>query len=431
MARSDPLKIAIDARCSPDRAGGVSKAVMSLVAVLGKLDGSEKYSVVVESEEQLEWLRPLAGPNQHFHIYPKEFRSNGNLTRKFRQPVARLAKKIIRPPTASSPHVPDSNGFFESLNCDLIHFPTQRFIRCALPSVYNPHDLQHLHFPQFFTPAKLAKRETIYRAGCRFAQTVVVGSQWVKDDVINSYRVSPDRVQVIPEHSPSELTANVSADSMAATREKYHLPDSFAIYPAIAWPHKNHIRLFEALAYLRDSRGLMVYLVCTGSRYDPHWPQIEDCLRKLKLESQVTFSGFVSEMELKALYRLADFLVMPTLFEASSLPIFEAWLEGTPVASSRVTALPDQVGDAGLLFDASDVGSIAEAVARMATDKGLRDRLRSRGYRRLQDFDGRRTAKAYRAVYRRVAGQSLSPEDRWLLSWDWMRYPERKEVAYV
>ena len=76
-----------------------------------------------------------------------------------------------------------STGFHESLGCDVLHFPTQGFILCAMPTIYNPHDLQHLVYPQFFSPQTLAWRETVYPAGCRFAQTVVVGSQWVKEDV--------------------------------------------------------------------------------------------------------------------------------------------------------------------------------------------------------------------------------------------------------
>jgi len=106
--------------------------------------------------------------------------------------------------------------------------------------------------------------------------------------------------------------------------------------------------------------------------------------------------------------------------EAISLPIFEAWLDGLPVACSNTTALPEQVRDAGLLFDPTDVGAIAEALVRITADVDLRRDLRERGQERLKDFDLLRTAKAYRAVYRRAGGSPLTDEDRWLLDWDWM-----------
>ena len=148
-------------------------------------------------------------------------------------------------------------------------------------------------------------------------------------------------------------------------------------------------------------------------------------VRQLNLSSQVKFLGFVPEDDLRALYRLAQFLVMPTLYEADSCPIHEAWSEGLPVASSNATALPDQVHDAGLLFDPKNILDIANAVERMAMDQELRDDLRERGYRRVEDFDWERTAKAYRAVYRRAADRPLTDEDRMLLQWDWMREPQR------
>jgi glycosyltransferase involved in cell wall biosynthesis len=117
---------------------------------------------------------------------------------------------------------------------------------------------------------------------------------------------------------------------------------------------------------------------------------------------------------------------LPTLYEADSFPIYEAWLDGLPVACSNVTALPEQVMDAALLFDPISVESISSALAKMATDNELRKELSKRGYRRVKDFDWERTAKAYRAVYRRAGNFPLTEEDRSLLAWDWMREPHRK-----
>jgi glycosyltransferase involved in cell wall biosynthesis len=167
----------------------------------------------------------------------------------------------------------------------------------------------------------------------------------------------------------------------------------------------------------------VVNLVCTGARFESHWPKLEARLKSLHLESQVRFLGFLSEADLRVVYRSAQFLVLPTLFEADSCPIHEAWSEGLPVASSSHTALPEQVGDAGLLFDAAETSAIAAAIEKMSTDADLRRSLVVRGHRRVQDFDWTRTAMAYRAVYRRAAGATLTDEDRWLLSWDWMKRP--------
>jgi glycosyltransferase involved in cell wall biosynthesis len=306
------------------------------------------------------------------------------------------------------------------LGCDVIHFPFQDHIRCALPSIYNPHDLQHRHFPQFFSRAEIQRRDTIYQAGCRAAHTVVVASQLVKQDIVQSYRIAGEKVQIIPWSPPPLESIPAGRDEASrVVAERFELSgEPFALYPAITWEHKNHIRLLEALALLRDHDGTKVRLICTGHLSD-FWSQIERRVSELSLQDQVKFLGVVSRAELSALYRAAQFVVVPTLFEAASAPLFESWQHDTPVACSSVTSLPEQARDAALLFDPQRVEAIAEAVSRMATDGLLREELRRRGAQRLQDFSLERTAKAYRAAYRRAAGRALTEEDNWLLSADW------------
>jgi glycosyltransferase involved in cell wall biosynthesis len=439
------MRVLIEIATAPGVAGGVAQSTQGLIKSLGLLDGPDRYVLAARTPDQAEWIRPYCGRNQEIIIRDPRWRTrpplDGATTGRSRR-VGHLVKRALRPaleglrtvvgrltPQTKWPALPVSDGYYESLGCDVLHFPTQGFTLCALPTIYNPHDLQHLHYPQFFTPEELANREITYRAACRLSHTIVVGSQWIKQDVIRQFAVHADKVQVIPWASPTEYYPPISPSCLDEARRRFALPDKYAFYPAVTWPHKNHLRLLDALASIRDTRGVVVHLVCSGTRYESHWPNIQRRIKELGLESQVKFLGFVSEADLRALYRLAEFLVLPTLFEADSCPIHEAWSEGLPVASSNHTALPEQVGDAGLLFDAGDVAAIAHALERMATEPGLRRILIERGHRRVRDFDWERTATAYRAVYRRAAGITLTDEDRWLLTWDWMREP--RESPYV
>ena len=425
MSRTERLKVAIDARSMRGMDGGVAQAAMALINGLGRLsDGSEAYTIIVESQQQSDWLRPFIGSNQRLVMKRSIVTRVKPALGAFLSP-ARYVRDLIRVNLPQWLQVPVSHGLYEDLGCHVVHFFHQNYVRCRLPTVYNPHDLQHLHYPEFFTRPVIAWRRAVLSAGCRLAHTVVVGSQWVKDDVIRHYRVGPSKVQVIPEAPATQFCSEPSQEFLSVVKDKYQLDQPFALYPAVTWPHKNHIRLLEALAYLRDSHGLIIRLACTGSRYEPYWPRIEARVQELDLGNQVKFLGFVPQEDLRAIYRLSQLLVMPTLFEAISLPIFEAWLEGVPVACANVTALPEQVMDAAFLFDPHDVESIAKAIAEVATSAELQQALRQRGYHRLRDFDWERTAKAYRAVYRRAAGRPLAEEDRWLLGWDWMREPQR------
>lgn len=455
------MNVAIDPQAMPGTAGGVAQAAMSLVSGLGKLtDGSENYTIIVQSQEQMEWLKRYAGSNQRIvikncvrlHGGAQNFEERRRAFPQFLKrslgpalPYLRFVRKLFWLKRSSAVNFPMrkylisgaklpspsfnvhmSDGFYESLGCHVLHIPVQGFILSALPTIYNPHDLQHVHYPQFFPSSVLEWRDVVYPAGCHLAHTVVVGSQWIKDDVVRCFGVNPRKVQVIPEAAPTQLYGEPSKEFLTEVKNKYRIEQPFGFYPAVTWPHKQHIALLQAIARLRDKHEGVIRLVCTGSFYEPHWQEVKACVEKLNLCNQVKFLGFVPADDLRALYRLAQFLIQPSLFEASSLPIFEAWMEGIPIACSNVSALPDQVKDAGLLFDPHSVESIADAMKKLHSDSKLRQDLQARGFNRLKDFDLERTSKAIRAVYRRAAGFALTEEDRWLLKWDWMLEPQKK-----
>jgi glycosyltransferase involved in cell wall biosynthesis len=443
MYLKERLRVGINAQLTPDGASGGVETVLRALTALARLeDGAETY-VFIGPHDEPEWLRALLPAGQRIVRGPASVEWSIDRLEPFKRalgPLRPAARGIKRMFTATATTAATAVGirasskyfapappknFFEGLGCDVIHFPFQTFEPCALPSIYNPHDLQHLHHPEFFTPFEIARRESLHPAACRAAHTVVVASQFVKSDVVKRYGIDVEKVQVIPWAPPplSEYARTAHADEFLTLKKKYELRDKpFALYPAMTWEHKNHVRLLEALARLRDVEALELCFVCTGHKTD-FWPQIERRMNELGLREQVKFLGLVSRDELSVLYRAAQFVFIPTLFEAASAPVFEAWQHGAPVACSSVTSLPQQAAGAALLFDPFDVWEIARALERMATGERLRDELRRRGARRLEDFSLERTAKAYRAIYRRAAGRALDEEDRWLLSWDWMRQP--------
>ncbi len=437
MKHQESLQVAIDAQVLPWRNGGVAHALLALVRTLGEISSEQdSYKLIVESEEEAAFWRPELAKNQAIVLRSEHrpqridsgvHRTLGSRAKSVVQPFARAIKRRLATPQ-KWPEVPISNGFYESLGCNVLHIPWQNYFLTSIPTIYNPHDLQHLYYPNFFTPQELAWKETMYHMGCRMARTVAVGSQWAKDDFVRQYALDPAKVQVIPEGPQIKLAPPLPAEVVEEVKKRHQLPEIYLFYPAILWPHKNHSRLLDALAVLRDERGLNVSLVCTGTKRKEYWPDIERQIKELRLEQAVHFLGFVSETDLAVIQRRAHALVQTSLFEASSLPIFDAWLEGVPVACSRVTALPEQVGKAGLLFDPMDARDIANVIAQILTSSETRQELAALGARRLQDFDWKRTAKAYRALYRRAAHFALTEEEQWLLQWDWMRDPDRKPV---
>lgn len=406
------MKTIIHASISPGRgAGGVETVLIALIKALGKQGGDDEYLIVCQADA-VDFFKPFVGPNSR--IIARDFESKAPRTSSFVRWVLSPVKHRLVPqlPKWSFPRV--SDGFLEDLEADVIHFPCQDFTICGIPSIYSPHDLQHRHFPQFFSPASLVWREETYRKGCDYSKAIIVGSQFVKDDITMQFGTSPSKIQVIPLAPPCQAYAEPDVSAIDVIKARYRLGRPFILYPAMTWPHKNHLRLIDAFA--SSQAAAEMDLICTGYRND-FFPTIERRAREKKVEERVRFLGLVSGEDLRAIYRLCQFVVIPTLFESTSEPIFEAWEASKAVACSNVTALPEQTAGAALLFDPYDTMAIAHAIDAMQSQGDHYARL---GQARLETFSWERSAQAYRALYRKVAGGKLTVNETKLLATDWM-----------
>ena len=326
----------------------------------------------------------------------------------------RSARAAITSDGQAAITIAQSDGFAEGLGASLIHFVTQRAYISDCPSIYHVHDLQHIHMPNFFDAKTLRWRERNYPEFCARAKAVLVESKWTKSDVIANLNVPAEKIVIIP-IPPPLMSNDLAGSSDANTALLTDLPPRFIFYPAQTWPHKNHLRLIDALAILKNRFGLIVPLVATGLQNE-FYRTIAAHVLKSGLANQIQFLGYVDDARLSALYRQAVAVVVPTKFESLSLPIWEAFAVGTPVACSRVTSLPDQLAGAGLLFDPDDASDMALAIKRLWQGEDIRRDLVEKGKARLRQFSWERTARHFRALYRRTMGCVLDAEDEHLLS---------------
>jgi glycosyltransferase involved in cell wall biosynthesis len=418
VSERESRRICIDARLVRGVAGGVEQCIIGLAHGLAQLsDGREEY-LFLTYRDQADWLRPyLAGPCRILPGPPAPKRPSLPGPFKSLQPLLRTVYHQISPLLGPrTVNIPRSDGTAEKSGAALLHFTGQAAFLTELPTIYQPWDLQHLHLPQFFTRRERLAREISYRLFCRRAVMVVVVSSWVAQDLIRQYRLPESKVKLVPAAPPLAAYREATTDDLRHTREKYSLPESFIFYPAQTWAHKNHIGLLQALAILRDQAELTIPLVCSGAIYKPHFPQIERHLRRLNLDGEVKFLGYVDEIELQCLYQLCRLMVFPTYFEGLGLPLLEAFQAGVPVACAAVTSLPELAGDAALFFDPAAPEDIATAIRRLWTDPALCARLRARGRLRAGAFSWEHTARTFRAHYRQLAGWPLTEEDRALVA---------------
>jgi glycosyltransferase involved in cell wall biosynthesis len=416
MTDADPrLRVCLDARLVEGRSGGLEQVVIGLAHGLSQLsDGDEEYLFLGESE-QLPWLEQYLDGRMRILVAQNGGGRTGARRSLASVPGAKRLWHMVSPRIGTCTALPPkSDGVIEAAGIDVMHFTRQSAFRTAVPSIFHPHDLQHVHFPEYFNGRARLVRETYFRILCAQARVVAVASGWVKHDLIDQYSLEPRKVAVIRWAPPVDAYPRVTETDIRNAREKFSLSADFALYPAQTWPHKNHIRLLDALATLRDRENLIIPLVSCG-HLTPFYAEIEAHARSLGLMPQTRWLGFVSPRELVSLYRLAKLVIIPTTFEAASFPLWEAFACCRPAACSNVTSLPEQAGDAALLFNPMESNEIGSAMARLWCDAGLRETLVHRGAARLKQLSWSETARRFRAHYRHLGGSPLTSEDRELL----------------
>jgi glycosyltransferase involved in cell wall biosynthesis len=254
-------------------------------------------------------------------------------------------------------------------------------LHTAKPFAFTLHDLQEFYYPQNFSWAQRRWRRRVHSRLAGRATEIICESKYVKSDIVRIFDIPDEKVSVLAAPPLRQSQAGFSAATLAAVRKRLNLPVRFVFYPAQFWPHKNHLRLVTAFKQV-VAREPHLKLVLTGKKRD-EFEAVMAAVTQAGLESNIRHVGYVEQADLQAIYHLATALVMPSLFESISIPIYEAFQAGTPVAASGILSIPEQVGEAALLFDPLSTSSIAESILRIVNDRPLAESLAKRGQAKL------------------------------------------------
>jgi alpha-1,3-rhamnosyl/mannosyltransferase len=274
-----------------------------------------------------------------------------------------------------------------------------------VPSVLTLHDLQPLAMPEHFHPAKRAFHRLVLPWSARTAERIVTLTEFTRADLCERLHVDPAKVVVVPsgvEPDPEAPTLAV----VESVRRRYGVAERpYFLYPAITYPHKNHALLVAAMARLHTERP-DVRLVLTGGAARCEDPLAEP-VHRLGLDHVVVRTGRIPADDLDALYHGATGLTFPSLFEGFGLPVLEAMARGCPVLAARATALPEVVGEAGLLLAPDDPEEWAKAMESLIDDPQRAGALAEAGRRRAADFAWADAAATVERVWCEVLGREV------------------------
>lgn len=292
-----------------------------------------------------------------------------------------------------------------SARVDLAHVPYfAPPLWSSTPVVVTVHDLIPLVLPAYRGSPWVRAYTHLVSAAARRADWIVTDSQCSQRDIVEHLHVDPERVSVISLAADPTCRPVDHTETLAAVRQKYGLPRDYILYLGGFDQRKNVQGILQAYARLRRLLGdASPALVIAGSlpeQDSAFSPDPRRMAQELGLGKEIVFPGRVSEQDKPALYSLARFFVFLSLYEGFGLMALEAMSCGVPVVASSRSSLPEIVGSGGMLVNPTDPDEVAQSMARLLQQPGLRDQLAERARVQAAHFAWARTAEQTLEVYR-------------------------------
>ncbi|MEA3459586.1 MAG: glycosyltransferase family 1 protein [Chloroflexota bacterium] len=367
------MRIGIDARTVYYRKAGIGQYILRLIEGLAEVDSQNEY-LVLQSRKDNDVLAQKSNFKQASLWTPSHHR------------LEQLALPLEINP----------------LGLDVLHSPD--FIppfRRNCKSVITIHDLAFLLYPHFLTKESARYYGQIDQAVIRTDHIIAV-SEATKQDAVRLLGVPERKITVIHEAASPIYHPLDKEEARRKVGERYGLSGDFILFVSTIEPRKNLLTLLRAYRQLLDDYKAEADLVVAG-RKGWLFEEVFALAEKLRLTDRVHFLGRVPVDDLPYLYNAARLFVLPSFYEGFGLPPLEAMACGTPVVVSNVSALPEVVGDAGLLVDPENVSELAVAIWRVLTDEELRAELVEKGLKRAKCFSWKRAAQETLEIYRRLA----------------------------
>ncbi|MCX6784556.1 MAG: glycosyltransferase family 1 protein [Candidatus Komeilibacteria bacterium] len=243
------------------------------------------------------------------------------------------------------------------------------------------HDLTIWHFPGsrattlpkpiYWLKVYLSKMLLVISA--LRAEKIIVPTEFVRQDVIKTLGLKPSKVLVI--YEGKELS-NL-ADALVELPNVINKP--FFLYVGAAYPHKNLEFLIKTWTKFNQQNNYQLVLV---GRSDYFYSQ----LKKQTRDFSVIFFGEATDLQLTTLYKQAQALIFPSLYEGFGIPPLEAQNLNCPVISSNASCLPEILGESVIYFHPKQQESLLAAWQEFVNDSSCADRLRQAGFINCQRF---------------------------------------------
>jgi glycosyltransferase involved in cell wall biosynthesis len=397
------LSVRIDLTAAVGGQAGIGRYARELASALLEVDEVDISGLIVGPSRSTEGA---SGDNDND--------ANSQLPVRTAQRIDRLPAPLDRIPLLSVPQTGRRWRFRVALDYalnrsrdsqldagDVFHAPDHLLPRLKRPaSVITLHDVTFVLFPHAHTLLNRTYQALMVQRFLRHSDAVIAVSETTRSDALRLYGLSAEKVFVVPE-GVSAAFRPASAAERVRVAQRYGLRQPFILFVGTIEPRKNLDTLLTAYARMvtRHTPAQLVIAGGLGWRYHGLLERIE----RFGLGDRIVLPGRIADSDLPALYSAARVVALPSLYEGFGLPALEAMACGTPVVTSNVSALPEIVGEAGLMVPPLDSGLLAGRLGQVIEDDALAARLSQAGVARAAQFTWRRAAEQTADVYRYAA----------------------------
>jgi glycosyltransferase involved in cell wall biosynthesis len=267
------------------------------------------------------------------------------------------------------------------LQVDLIYSPlgSPEFSCPGIPLLATIVDVLHRDYPMTLLQADIVYRERLFQELVRTADAFQCISDFTANRLRHHYLIPSSRIFRSYVAIHERLDGGPARPSELTTRPYF-------LYPANAWPHKNHETLLVAYRLYRNEVGDTAWDLMLTGHEDGRMREVLLTAATLGLQNNVLYRGHLLENEFREIWQRAGALVFPSLHEGFGIPLVEAMHYGVPILCSSECSLPEVAGNAALFVDARKPTELAAALRRLSQDSSLRSELIGKGRTRLLEF---------------------------------------------
>lgn len=300
--------------------------------------------------------------------------------------------------------VPIPYSFFMGRDADI----TQFFNFVIPPGVKGKkvvyiYDMVYKAYPETMEESTRVYMEQNVKKSCQRADFIITISEFSKREIVKYLGVSEQMISVVPcGVDLSMYHTKISQTQVKQVTQLFAICDRYFLYLGTLEPRKNVTLIIKAYYQLKhQSVKKMPQLVLAGKKgwgYD----DIFRLIKEYKLETDVIFTGYVTEEEKVALLKGAVCFIYPSLYEGFGMPPLEAMACGTPVIASNAASLPEVIGDSGILIDPESIEDLKKSMLEINENSQLRNKLSYEGAKRAQNYDWRKIAVQLKELYKKM-----------------------------